>query len=124
MSELVEQTLAELVETVATGSASCREIMQAHLDRIADIDDALGAFVSLRADAALAEARAADDARTRGEQKSDRSHDASVALAESHPGFLAVQPIRAYHLRRELELLRITQYSDDSRTVPLVSRTP
>jgi aspartyl-tRNA(Asn)/glutamyl-tRNA(Gln) amidotransferase subunit A len=71
VTELIEQTLSELAETVAAGRASCSEVMQAHLDRIANVDGAIGAFVSTRDEAALAEAAAADAARARGEQKGE-----------------------------------------------------
>ena len=45
MTELVEQTLSELAQTVSSGAASCREIVRAVLDRIDAIDERVGAFV-------------------------------------------------------------------------------
>ncbi|MGM0585793.1 MAG: amidase family protein, partial [Pseudomonadota bacterium] len=50
------------------GEVSAEEVMQAHLDRIAAVNPALNAIVSLRdPEACLAEAREADAARARGE---------------------------------------------------------
>ena len=44
------------------------EVTQAHLDRIAEVDGDLGAFLHVGADAALAAARTVDEARARGEE--------------------------------------------------------
>ena len=66
MSELVTRTLAELTRLVDEGEASCREVVQAFLDRAADVDDRVCAFVSLRRQEALREAEQADQARRRG----------------------------------------------------------
>ncbi len=67
MSELVSRTLLELADAVESGAASCREIVEAFLDRIEAFDTRIGAFVSRRRDAALREADAADRARASGD---------------------------------------------------------
>jgi len=51
---------------VASGELSAFDLVRAHLDRIHTLDPRLNAFVDLRADAALGEARAQDAAAARG----------------------------------------------------------
>ncbi len=58
---------ALLREALQSGEISSREATKAFLLRIERLDPAIGAFITVAADAALAQARAADDARTRGE---------------------------------------------------------
>jgi aspartyl-tRNA(Asn)/glutamyl-tRNA(Gln) amidotransferase subunit A len=67
MSELTTRTLAQLRRLIDDGDASCREVVQAFLDRIADVEDRVCAFVSLRREEALHEAEQADRARKQGE---------------------------------------------------------
>ena len=50
----------EIVRLIAGGDVSAVDVVQAHLDQIAAVDPTLHAFVDLRADAALSEARAQD----------------------------------------------------------------
>ena len=60
MSELFERA-AGLQSALAKGSLSAAELMQSTLERIAAVNPAVNAIVSLRApDALIAEARAAD----------------------------------------------------------------
>src|SRR5690606_23188558 len=56
-------TLLEQAGLLARGECSSREIVAAHLDRIARLDDRLHAFVDVYADEALHLADAADHAR-------------------------------------------------------------
>ncbi len=70
MSALWSQPLGELVQTVASGAASCREVVQAFLERIEAVEPEISAFVRLRPDEALREAAAADEARAAGEERS------------------------------------------------------
>jgi len=58
----------ELARTIAAGDLSCREVVDAHIDRIEDVDDALNAVVIRRFDDARREADEADAARRRGDQ--------------------------------------------------------
>ena len=55
------------VEALATGTVSAAQLVEAHLERIAALDPALGAFRCVRADAARAEAVAADERRAAGD---------------------------------------------------------
>jgi amidase len=57
---LVGSTAAKLAELVRTGSASPVEVVQAHLEQIARLDERIGAFQLLRADLALEEAEEVD----------------------------------------------------------------
>ena len=67
MSELWQLGLDELSACVARGEASCVEAGGASLDRVAAVDDQVGAFLSLRSEAALREASEADRARAKGD---------------------------------------------------------
>ncbi len=67
MSEPWELGLVELADRVGRGELSCREVVASVLERIGAVDDGVAAFLSVRADAALAEAERADRARARGE---------------------------------------------------------
>ncbi len=61
--ELVRATAAQQAAALAAGELSSRELTRAHLDRIAAVDGAIGAFLDVDADKALADADAADAAR-------------------------------------------------------------
>jgi aspartyl-tRNA(Asn)/glutamyl-tRNA(Gln) amidotransferase subunit A len=67
-AELTRLTAAELSAQLTGRHVSSREVTQAHLDRIAAVDDAVHAFLRLLAPEALATADAVDAARTRGEE--------------------------------------------------------
>ncbi|MFT4126747.1 MAG: Asp-tRNA(Asn)/Glu-tRNA(Gln) amidotransferase subunit GatA [Gordonia sp. (in: high G+C Gram-positive bacteria)] len=60
--ELTGLSAAELAARIAAREVSSVEVTRAHLDRIAEIDDQLGAFLHVGADAALAAAQQADEA--------------------------------------------------------------
>ena len=66
MSSLTKQPATELVRLVASGDISAVELVQAHLDQIDRFNPRLNAFVELRADEALAEARAQDQSASAG----------------------------------------------------------
>jgi aspartyl-tRNA(Asn)/glutamyl-tRNA(Gln) amidotransferase subunit A len=66
-SELTRKTAAELAAAIGGGEVSAVEVTQAHLDRIAEVDGRVKAFLHVSADDALAQARAVDDQRARGE---------------------------------------------------------
>ena len=66
-SDLIRQSAATLAEAIAAGEVSAREVAIAHLDRIAEIDDRVHAFLHVDRDGALAAADAVDQARARGE---------------------------------------------------------
>ncbi len=76
-----EYSLAGLSGRVAAGDVSCREVVADCLARIHAVDGALGAFVRLREEAALAEADEADAARARGEARSEL-HGLPIAVKD------------------------------------------
>ncbi|WP_331770694.1 amidase [Embleya sp. NBC_00888] len=65
--EWIGRTATEIAAAVRTGRVSAREMVRQHLDRIAERDGRLGAFVRVRAEAALAEADVLDARADRGE---------------------------------------------------------
>ncbi|MBO1767663.1 Asp-tRNA(Asn)/Glu-tRNA(Gln) amidotransferase subunit GatA [Allobranchiibius sp. GilTou38] len=68
--DIIRRGAAELGAAIADGSLSSVEVTRAHLDRIAEVDDAVHAFLHVDAEGALAAARAADEARAAGESRS------------------------------------------------------
>jgi amidase len=64
--ELWRRSAGELAELIAAREASSREVVQAHLDRIAAVNPHLNAIVLVLAEEALAAADAADAATERG----------------------------------------------------------
>ncbi|HET9829766.1 MAG TPA: Asp-tRNA(Asn)/Glu-tRNA(Gln) amidotransferase subunit GatA [Nocardioidaceae bacterium] len=66
MTELTRRTAAELAEALASGETTSVELTQSHLDRIADVDAAVHAFLHVDAEGALAAARASDERRASG----------------------------------------------------------
>jgi len=65
--ELTRKTAVELSAAIAAGEVSAVEVTQAHLDQIAAVDDKVKAFLHVATDEALAQARAVDEKRARGE---------------------------------------------------------
>jgi aspartyl-tRNA(Asn)/glutamyl-tRNA(Gln) amidotransferase subunit A len=65
--ELTQVGAAALAERLAAREVSAVEVAQAHLDRIAALDDDLGAFLHVDREGALAAARLVDDRRSAGE---------------------------------------------------------
>jgi aspartyl-tRNA(Asn)/glutamyl-tRNA(Gln) amidotransferase subunit A len=66
MSDLTRLDASELATALSSGDVSSVEATQAHLDRIATVDEAVHAFLQVDAEGALAQARAADEARREG----------------------------------------------------------
>lgn len=64
---ITQASAATLARWIREGELSSVEVVEAHLARIEAVNPALNAVVCLRAEAALAEARAVDEARSRGE---------------------------------------------------------
>jgi aspartyl-tRNA(Asn)/glutamyl-tRNA(Gln) amidotransferase subunit A len=67
-SELIRRTAADLAASIASGELSALEVTQAHLDRIAKVDEKVHAFLHLDTEGALASAAAVDAKRARGER--------------------------------------------------------
>ena len=61
MGDLTRMTAVELAAVVADRQASAVEVSQAHLDRIAAVDDRVHAFLHVDVEGALAQARRVDD---------------------------------------------------------------
>ena len=70
LSGLIRSSAAEQAAALAAGEVSSRELTQAHLDRIAAVDGAVGAFLNVDAERALDQADAADIARQEGQATS------------------------------------------------------
>jgi len=68
VTELIKQTAAETAAAIAAGEVSAVEVAEAHLDRIAKVDDRINAFLHVDAEGALAAARAVDAKRAAGEK--------------------------------------------------------
>jgi aspartyl-tRNA(Asn)/glutamyl-tRNA(Gln) amidotransferase subunit A len=66
--DLTRLSAAQLADRLAAGDVSSVDATQAHLDRIAAVDDAVHAFLHVSAEEALATAREVDDRRARGEE--------------------------------------------------------
>ncbi|HEU4423971.1 MAG TPA: Asp-tRNA(Asn)/Glu-tRNA(Gln) amidotransferase subunit GatA [Pilimelia sp.] len=66
-TDVTRLTATQVAALVATGDVSAAEIAQAHLDRIAAVDDQVHAFLHVDAEGALAAARAVDARRAAGE---------------------------------------------------------
>ena len=64
--DLVRQQATVLAEAMSAGEVSAEEITRAHLDRIAEVDDRVHAFLHVDRDAALADARRVDRKRAEG----------------------------------------------------------
>jgi Asp-tRNA(Asn)/Glu-tRNA(Gln) amidotransferase A subunit family amidase len=67
--ELLLSSALEIARRVARGEMSAVDVVRAHLEQITRVDGRLRAFVDVRADAALAEARAQDEAAVSGEPR-------------------------------------------------------
>jgi amidase len=61
------QTATEMAANIRAGHLSAREVMQAHLAQIENINPQVNAIVTLHAEQAMEAARAADEAQARGE---------------------------------------------------------
>ncbi|MFW5691479.1 MAG: amidase [Chloroflexota bacterium] len=67
MQEIIYATAVELRRAIRRGDVSAVEVVQAHLDHIDAVNPQLNAVVQVRRDAALEEARAADERQRRNE---------------------------------------------------------
>jgi aspartyl-tRNA(Asn)/glutamyl-tRNA(Gln) amidotransferase subunit A len=67
MPELTRSTAAALSQLLASGEVSAVELTQAHLDRIAEVDGDVHAFLHVDTGGALAAARSVDERRAAGE---------------------------------------------------------
>ncbi|MDO8309478.1 MAG: Asp-tRNA(Asn)/Glu-tRNA(Gln) amidotransferase subunit GatA [Actinomycetota bacterium] len=65
---LIRQGASVLAHAIAAGEVSAEEVTRAHLDRIAEVDDRVHAFLEVVGESALASAVEVDRARASGEQ--------------------------------------------------------
>jgi aspartyl-tRNA(Asn)/glutamyl-tRNA(Gln) amidotransferase subunit A len=68
ISDIIRASAAELAHALTTGEVSAVEVTQAHLDRTADVDGEIHAYVHLDAEGALATAGEVDRRRAAGEE--------------------------------------------------------
>jgi aspartyl-tRNA(Asn)/glutamyl-tRNA(Gln) amidotransferase subunit A len=68
VASLYELTAAQTAEAIRAGEASATEVARVHLDRIAEVDGDLKAFLHVDTEGALAAAAAVDAKRSAGEQ--------------------------------------------------------
>jgi len=68
VSDLIRQSAATLASAIAEREVSAVEVAQAHLDRIAAVDDRVHAFLYVDAQGALAAAQSVDDRLAAGER--------------------------------------------------------
>jgi aspartyl-tRNA(Asn)/glutamyl-tRNA(Gln) amidotransferase subunit A len=68
VTDLIRYTAAETARAIASGEVSAVEVAQAHLDRIAAVDEKVHAFLHVDAEGALDAARAVDAKRAAGEE--------------------------------------------------------
>ena len=68
VSELIRWSAAELGRAIGAGEVSAAEVADAHLDRIAAVDERVHAFLHVDAEGARATARAVDERRAAGEE--------------------------------------------------------
>jgi len=66
--ELSGATASQLLEAMNSGATTAAEVTQAHLDAISSRDESVGAFLSVDADGALAQAAQVDRKRAAGER--------------------------------------------------------
>jgi amidase len=69
MGGMVYDSAVDIARQIRRKEVSCEEVARAFLDRIAEVNPRLNAVVELRAEEAMAEARAADVSLARGEAK-------------------------------------------------------
>jgi aspartyl-tRNA(Asn)/glutamyl-tRNA(Gln) amidotransferase subunit A len=69
MGELLRRTAAELSTALEAGETTSEEITRAHLDRIAEVDGAVHAFLHVDAEGALSQAADSDRRRAAGEAR-------------------------------------------------------
>ena len=68
MADLIKLTAAEIAAKIAAGEVTAVEVTEAHLARIEAVDEKVHAFLHVDREGALAQARAVDEKRARGEK--------------------------------------------------------
>ena len=83
MTDLIQRSASQMARLVRAGEVSAVELVEAHLDRIAEANPQLNAFVALCAERARREAAAADAAVAHGDQLG-LLHGVPFTLKDSH----------------------------------------
>ncbi|MET0840390.1 MAG: amidase family protein, partial [Marmoricola sp.] len=81
MNPLVTRSAAELADALGSGETTSVELTQTFLDRIAEVDGEIHAFLHVDAEGALAAARASD-ARRAGEELLSRLDGVPIAVKD------------------------------------------
>ncbi|MDO4911290.1 MAG: Asp-tRNA(Asn)/Glu-tRNA(Gln) amidotransferase subunit GatA [Corynebacterium sp.] len=81
-SELTAMTAADLAAKIHSREVSSQEVTQAHLDRIAEVDADIHAFLHVGADEALAAAKAVDESLAKGEAPASPLAGVPLALKD------------------------------------------
>ncbi|AKK10927.1 Asp-tRNA(Asn)/Glu-tRNA(Gln) amidotransferase subunit GatA [Corynebacterium uterequi] len=81
-SGLTSMTAADLATKIHSREVSSREVVQAHLDRIAEVDDTIGAFLHVGPEQALAAADAVDASLAAGEAPASPLAGVPLALKD------------------------------------------
>ena len=82
MSDIIYSSAKSIAQAIQDKEVSAVEVVEAHLDRIAEVNDKLNAVVRLCAERALEEAREADSALALGESKGPL-HGVPMTLKDS-----------------------------------------
>ena len=82
-TNLTAMTAAELADKIHNREVSSREVTQAHLDRIAEVDGDIHAFLHVGSEAALAAADAVDKALDAGEKPASPLAGVPLALKDN-----------------------------------------
>lgn len=69
MTDIIRLTAAETAEKIASGELTAVQVTEAHLARIEAVDEKVHAFLHVDREGALAQARAVDEKRARGEAR-------------------------------------------------------
>ena len=96
MHELCRKSATELAGLIRTGDVSSREVVEAHLGRIDEVNDYVNAVTLTLSESALAAADAADAA---GGEASDEGAGAPEIATEPAPTRKAEQPRLRYRVR-------------------------
>lgn len=83
MTDLIQRSASQMARLVRAGEVSAVELVEAHLERIAEVNPQLNAVVTLCAERARREAAAADAAVARGDQLGPL-HGVPFTLKDSH----------------------------------------
>jgi aspartyl-tRNA(Asn)/glutamyl-tRNA(Gln) amidotransferase subunit A len=82
VTDLTKLTAVELAEKIRSREVSSVEVTQAHLDRIAEVDELVHAFLHVDADGALEAARTVDGAIAKGDELASAIAGVPVALKD------------------------------------------